>query len=52
MDIAEQTKGAIVVALRTSGVAGAGMKHFFPPGGVCHSISDLSTGTSGEQTPS
>ena len=49
MDCAEQTKGAIFVAQRTGGVAGAGRLHSFPPGGFCHCISDLSTKTYGEQ---
>ena len=46
----KQIEGAIVVAQCMDGVACAGMKHSFPLEGVCHSIGDLSTKTSGEWT--
>ena len=48
----KQPEGAIVVAQCTDGVAVAGMKHSFPLRGVCHSIRDLPTKTSGEWTNS
>jgi hypothetical protein len=48
----KQPEGAIVVAQCTDGVAVAGMKHSFPLNGVCHSICDLPTKTSGEWTNS
>jgi hypothetical protein len=48
----KQSKGAIVVAQHTDGVAIAGMKHSFPLRGVCHSVVDLSAVTSGQFTNS
>jgi hypothetical protein len=52
IDSGDVFKDANAVEHSTGAVAIAGSQHFFPLGGVCSSIGDLSPGNSNETTPS